>query len=509
MKLKLLIFLSFFSIIVYGQMTDLAKLSNGKFYSSDVIKDGNNNIKGYFLLFQSDKVAKETYELEYIVLDENLTKVTNGFISEMKYEAFAIKAVGVKVEVVTLYKNKLLLAFFDDFITLKEYRRYRILDISTNVMSDPIIYRDNQFKVNPKFDRVTKNYLASTSDWIYYFDGPGLVTNSAILDKKNNAINNYFATFDNDFNELWRYSYNNVETDDKNKFKSFHICASDKDVLVIYNHITTKKGRFLNDYTIMFLDAKTGVLREEYALPDIDKYAYVIKSAKIQDGKIYVMGNFSAKSDYGGMDDFNNKGLFNFVFDKQTLKLIERKLLKWEDVGSKIEISKKGFIKKEGYIYIHDMLLLSNNNIVVVAETFSQNPVTANNMYFFELNKDFTINQVFTVDKFRNKYPGISLHSSDIKNYGLFDFIDYQDLGDDDFLFFMNDNEKKSKNRRKTTMYGIISYVDGKFARQTLNLKTDSSTIDAYNAKKGYLMMVEKFDDINKPVEYRLEKINY
>ncbi len=43
---------------MYGQIADLAKLSSGKFYSSDVIKDSDNNIKGYFLLFETDEIAK-------------------------------------------------------------------------------------------------------------------------------------------------------------------------------------------------------------------------------------------------------------------------------------------------------------------------------------------------------------------------------------------------------------------------------------------------------------------
>ena len=92
MKKIVLGILLIFTQFVMAQMVELSKLSTGKLYDSDVIKDEKNNIKGYFLLFESDKIQKETFILEYVVLDENLTKVTNGYIEEMKYSSLLLKA---------------------------------------------------------------------------------------------------------------------------------------------------------------------------------------------------------------------------------------------------------------------------------------------------------------------------------------------------------------------------------------------------------------------------------
>jgi hypothetical protein len=113
MKLKLLFFLMFLCFSANAQITDLQKFSNGKFYDEAEIKDENNNIKGYFLLFETDKIAKETYTLEYVVLDENLTKVTNGFITEMKYSSWLVSADVIDVKV-TLFDNKLLIRLADN-----------------------------------------------------------------------------------------------------------------------------------------------------------------------------------------------------------------------------------------------------------------------------------------------------------------------------------------------------------------------------------------------------------
>jgi hypothetical protein len=68
MKNNFLLLFCFFSFsILQAQIVDLQKLSKGRLYFSDVIKDENNNLRGYFLLFETDKIAKETYQLEYVV----------------------------------------------------------------------------------------------------------------------------------------------------------------------------------------------------------------------------------------------------------------------------------------------------------------------------------------------------------------------------------------------------------------------------------------------------------
>jgi hypothetical protein len=95
-----------------------------------------------------------------------------------------------------------------------------------------------------------------------------------------------------------------------------------------------------------------------------------------------------------------------------------------------------------------------------------------------------------------------------IKEFGAFDYMDFQDLDDDEFLFYFSDNEKKSKNRNQNTKFGIVSYSNEEFNKKQLNLKTDISTIFAYPAKKGYIMLIEFFDAKSKPSQIRLEKVN-
>lgn len=500
----LLLLLCFFCCTTYGQIANLSKLSKGRFYSSDVIKDDKNNIKGYFILFESDKIGKETVELEYVVLDENLTKVTNGFMTEMKYESWLVDADRITVDV-SLYKNKLLLELADNANGVQLFKRYRTLDVANNEMSKPFIFNKNNLKLDPVFSRKNTEWSNNESEAISFYNGVGMIISSEKFNKKEGVTKKYLAHYDSDFKEVWKYEYSDIK-DKKQGLLSY--LASDEDIVVLFNHYT-KNDRYLPEVSVMFIDSEKGTLRKEFVFPDLDKLSYRVVDCAIAGDKIYVMGNYAKGNKFATLDDTENIGLYKLVFNKATGELLDKTYFKWESLNGKLDIKKNGYVKKEGQLYTHHMLLKSNGNVIVATEAFINQPIVTNNMYFLELDDRFTFKDLFEVTKFRNKFPGTNAYSSDIKKYGLFDFIDYQDLGDDEYLFFLNDNEKKSKNRKKSTLYGVVSYSDGKFKRQTIDLKTETSTINAYNSKKGYLMLVENFDEKGKSTEFRLEKVNY
>lgn len=507
MKTKLLFLLLISTLGIQAQITDLQKISRGKLYSSDVIKDSNNNIKGYFFLFETDKISKETYELEYVVLDENLTKVTNGFITEMKFENWAMKAKSIKVEV-SLFDNKILIRFNDDFgpNMYEVYKRFRILDLKTNKLSEPFIYNEDKVVLNPPFDRKLKNYDGNESQNMSYYNGVGLIVDSR-YNRITKSPNRYLIKLDENFKEVWRTLYE--DESNKKRTKVINYLNSDKDVIVMFNHIQKNWMKMLNDFSVLIFDSKNGKLITEFIFPNIKDFAYKVVDVKLTDKEVILLGNFSVKSEFGYTNDTDNTGLFSYRLDKFSGKILDKKFLYWQDIGPKMDINAHGKIKEEGYIFVHNMLPLSDGRIIAVCEAFLQQPITTNNMYFLELSKDLKLNQVFEVEKFKNKFPGTSAHSNDIKKNGGFDFMDYHNLGDDEFLFFLNDNEKGSRNRKKSTLYRVVSFSDGKFKSQTLNLKTEVSTISAFPSKKGYITLVENFDQEGKPTEIRLEKINY
>lgn len=508
MKLKLTLLFTFFILLSNAQITDLSKLSTGKFYDSDEIVDSNNNKRGYFFLFETDKIAKETVALEYVVLDENLKKVTNGFFTEMKFESLLINSKKI-VANVSYCDNKLLLSLQDDMGTSGSllFQRYRILDLKTNKLSEVFLYTNNKLNLNPKVSRDFSEMSKNFSDYMTFYNKVGLVGFRNDIDKKTKSVDKHMTLFDDNFKEVWKYSYN-LSTKKQNK-KNLSYLNSDEQTLVFFNQESDKNNEYVNVFSVLFIDSKYGKLVNEYAFSDLDKYTYKTLNCLITENNITILGNYSKRSKYGSFKDDENYGLFKLVFSKKEGKLIESKFLNWADNLEKLGVDKNGYIKKEGYLYVHNLLPLSNAKTIVVCEAFKQKPITTNNMYMLELTNDFKLNQVFIIDKFRNKFTRTEAHSSVIKLYGLFDFIDYQNMGDNDFLFYLNDNEKNSRNRKKSTLYGIVSYADGRFKKQTLDLKTEVSNMTITPAKKGYVLIRENFDNKDKSTELRLEKINY
>lgn len=496
-------FLMFLYFNTNAQIADLQKFSKGKLYDAVEIKDENNNIKGYFLLFETDKIAKETYTLEYVVLDENLTKVTNGNITEMKYHSLLISADVVSVEV-SIFNNKLLIQFSDNMDGGDYFRRYRILDLKTNKLSEMFIYNKDKLTINPEFDRKLKNFDENQTYKIKGIQNVGLVVDKSRKDKYSDAKS--LICFDENFKQKWKIDY---ETE-KNEFghKELSFIKSDNDNIVFFNHYI-KGGYYKPTVSVLLFDAKTGALNKEYFFPNEDKNSYKVVDCTINNNQVILFGNYSKKSDYGNIYDEKNTGLFKIILDAKSGKVIKEAYNNWADMASKFAIDKYGYIEKEGNIFIHNMLELSDNKIIVVCEAFSKSPIKTNNIYFLELSKSLALMQVFEIQKFRNKFPGLSDHSNNIQKYGLFDFMDYQNMGDDEFLFYFNDNEKNTKNRKMSTIFGIVSYSNGKFSKQSLNLKTEVSTINAFSAKKGYILLSENFDEKGKSTELRLEKINY
>lgn len=496
-----------------AQISKLNEFSKGKFYSSDVIIDDNNNVKGYFLLFETDKVAKEKYELEYVVLDENLTKVTNGFITEMKYESLLINASSIDVGVSLSGKNKLLITFLDNFKNSDlirpgiNFMRYRILDLETNELGPPFIFNNDKLLVDPVFDRTTTNWRNNQSEFIRPYDKLGFVVNSIDYFKGRRVTERYLKCFDENLKEKWKFVY---EVNPRNAIKTMGYLTSDEDVLVMLSQKARyREQRTLIEYqpemSLMLIDSKEGTLRKEFIFPESSKISYSVKECKIRGDKLFVIGNYYTSDKYGILYNEKNLGLYSFVFDKSTGNLLSSDYLKWDSLKDKYEVDRKGYIKR-GFLFTHKMILKEDGDILVVVEPFLKKPVTVT-MLFFTLDSKLGIKDVFEVSKPRDESTG---KSGILKKPGEDDYLYYQNLGNDEYLFFLNDNDKVFYTRRNTqTKYGIVSYSEGKFKRQTIDFKTENSSIRAYNSKKGYMMLIENFDEKEKPTEFRLEKIHY
>src|SRR5690606_32434061 len=103
MKKTITLLLLLVSTLTFAQVQRLGELSSGKFIDSRIIyEDHTDDVFGYFLLYENDRKSKEIYELEYVILDKNLNKITSNTFVQGAY-----KTVTSKTDVIFSFVKKI------------------------------------------------------------------------------------------------------------------------------------------------------------------------------------------------------------------------------------------------------------------------------------------------------------------------------------------------------------------------------------------------------------------
>src|SRR5699024_7750173 len=111
-KIITLVFL-FLSTISISQVQKLRDLSRGNFIGSNIVyTDDGTDVYGYFLLYQFNQKSRNVYDIEYILLDKNLNKITGGVFTEGVYKKFLGKT-EIKPYFAKKIDNKLVFCIYD------------------------------------------------------------------------------------------------------------------------------------------------------------------------------------------------------------------------------------------------------------------------------------------------------------------------------------------------------------------------------------------------------------
>ena len=115
----LLILLCFGSAI--SQVQKLGELSAGRLLDSAVImEDDESDVYGYCLLYEVDRKSKEVFELEYVILDKNLNKLTSVTLTQGVFKTILAKT-NAELTFVKKIGNQLTIAVNDRLVNLGPY----------------------------------------------------------------------------------------------------------------------------------------------------------------------------------------------------------------------------------------------------------------------------------------------------------------------------------------------------------------------------------------------------
>jgi hypothetical protein len=507
MKTKILIFCFFISTFTYSQIQDLAKLAEGKIVYNTNLYDSNENLFGYFYLYERD-ADTQNKTMEYVFLDKNLNKISN---KEFKIKLF--KNVFSTYYECTLMGDYLILNkyyyYISGFISTSKplLTTFQTISLKDNTVSGEYCYEDGQFKeFIADFDNMKKVYK-------------GIETKSYVNGFNNGEFKGFFITEDNRkksylekavrfFDEkrelVWKYEYNPSGTE--NNYNSFHFLHVNKNTI----YVAVPKMNNSNvinplviQYVIVALDMKTGQKKYEYILENLQsEFSHTLRVHEI-DSKLYLTGNYSPyKTSDFSLDQ--NLGFYKIVLDDKG-KEIEKKYTTWDNFKSQVEIDKRGRIDGNYRLKPVKTFFFKDGSISFLTEKYkidnwnSGVPKTTD-FVLFNMKPDFTIGGINTIKKELSYYSGNFLFSQYIK-------------GQTGAVFFFYDVVKDPKssifNVNQNIFLGINTLINGKLTEEKIPLTSIKKySIIPHPAKEGYIMLRE-YNEKDKYNQIRLEKLNY
>jgi len=504
MKNKLLSLLLFFTIIVNSQVSDIANLTSGTLEKFSIVKDLDNTVYGYLTIYWLEKVSKTEDKYEYILLDKNLNKVSNGFFIDADYKRFNgyfFKPIKVKNEIIISKKHEYLGPAVQTEFNQSPYKftftSHRVLDLETNKISKPFYYQDGDLIEGERDVKKIKSIVKKQK--VYDFPIPfseGFFMFEKVKDKNKNLKKvKSLRAFDFDKKLKWTYDYN----PNNEELNCIFNILDEKNVFLEVFNLKTRESVFHS------LDPKTGKLLFKYKLSDKkSEYSYYCTIEALED-RFVVIGKFSPFKSKTGYNHEKAKGFFRIEIDKQGNEL-SKKYVFWEDLAPVIKIKGNGKVEEDKYrlsskrffVFKDGRISIINEKRKVGKNIFLGENVKTTDFVILNFDVDFNIKTVDTIEKEKSKWTYSDyLYSQEI-DYGkgiAFFYADYKESA-------------KGKKAKKNWVLGIVTIKEGKVSNEQIPMSSDDHFLYPYKAKEGYILLRE----LNKDDEHdqiRLERLNY
>jgi hypothetical protein len=478
----------------------------------------NEEIKGYFTFYQSDKIDKHTNEYTLQILDENLNKVKNFKFTDSKNIALLESSYN---------GSDIMFMFHDEDQKMLDYRVYGL---------------DGKQKFNYQrpIDKKTKKYIEQTlamhteetqNKNLYSIEDRGFVTTIPIRDGKQYTYEvNFYQT---DKKKQWTYT-----PDDPDRIAQAEYLGNTDSIVVLE---IMKKERLLSgkmQSSLLGIYLHNGKKAFEFET-DREKYNFFpMNIATLRNSSQFMlMGPYFDKNDNVTKD--KSLGLGVWVMNNQG-KITNTKYNSWDgDISKFLKVDKRGRVDELGYIYFHKIIQTEDGKIFAVGEGYkrvvsalgvgfkvlqaaaggvsnsSTTKIKITDMVMMEFNPKFDITSAHIYDKNSNSielmaggdFISAPLLARVIKY--VYDGFDYSfsqtDKSHSTFTVGYTDYVR-SKDYKGLT-FNAISYYNNNITTDKINLKTNSSSMRIMPAKTGSVMILEYFKK-DKRLDMRLEKLN-
>lgn len=483
----------------------MSDLSKNKYLGMSTIYDDNgDDVWGYFSLYQKDKTSKDFLELEFVLLDKNLNRVGSNTFTQFYVNTWLIDvypSIGRTLKKQNTLYLSLQFSGFGDVGNLF-FRKINLDDFSVSDCEVVIGSEKRVFsKEISKSERAKSLYGLGRYGYIAYngknkFDRYG----NPYIDVSDLEV------YDNDLNKKWGLAY----VKEKKRKEEYNVAKVSEKYLLLKKSAKSKETDNEWHATLEVFEIENGNKVLTIEREDAD-FLYSEDMITLNDNKLVI---FDMVFNHNKKEERNYTNIIGYSsreYDLSTKALTKQRILKWDAFKSYLNIDEFGKIDKDFYIYPVGLTTSSDGKEVVVFEGFKP---TKNShildLYMVELNQEYKIESFLKVEKFKNKINKLDAYGNYLRSNGYFDYLYSQKIKGDDFAYFYQDNEKElgllTRLKANNWVLGIVTYADGQFNQQKINLKTGEGKIYPMSAKNGYILLKEVTD---KETELRLEKINY
>jgi hypothetical protein len=496
-----------------------SKLSIDKVYSVSLRNSGaiitNNEVKGYFLFYQSDKVDKKNYEYTLQILDENLNKVKDIRFTDSK---------SVTLQEATFNGRNLMFAFFDKDQKLLDYRSYAFDG------RQAVSYQRELDKKSIKYmeEKMGENADESQNSTLFAVEGSGFI--SCIPLREDGQYTYEVNFYNGEKRSQWTY---NPETGDK--FEQVQYLGSSDSVAVF--QVTRKKSLFSGKYEswLLGISLAKGNTVFEFQTENKDKFNFMpmnVATISGQDG--FVLSGPYFNPDDNVLKD-KSLGMGIWVMNNRG-QILHSKYSSWDtDLSKYLPVNSKGKLDDIGYLFIHKVVRTSDDKIFAIAEGYKQQAsafgiastvltrgrgtstvkLKITDMIALEFDKSFSLKNATVYKKNSNnvEFPGgfdfmgpQTMAMMAKYNYDAFDY-EYTQISSDRSSYVVGYKDYVKEDGYKGGTFNSISYYNGKFTTDKINLKSSASDLKVLPGKTGSVVILEYYKK-DKRMEMRLEKLN-
>ena len=516
---KIIIAASFLWIGIQ-EISAQAKLSIDKVYSAYLRNSGtimeNNQIKGYFFLYQSDKIDKQTNEYTLQILDQNLNKVKDIKFQDSRQISLLEAA----------YNGNTLAFLFKNAET-------KTLDMKLYSLEGKLKYTYSR-EYDNRTDDLMRQYATlhtdeGTNQNVFDLGGQGYVSVLPLRDGKQRTYEVDF--FSSETKKQWTY----IPTDDEEKFAQAEFLGNTDSLIFLEvvkgrRLMTSKKGASL--IGLNFITKK-----KEFEI-DAEGTDYKFVPSSVvhlkETGKILVMGSYFDVNANIAKDASLGLGLYEI--DSKG-KVLSKTYNSWGgDFAKYLPTNAKGKIDDVGFLYVHKLLKTPNGKLFVVGEGYKRKAsavgiglavlsggrttgsagvtkIVITDMVMMEFNDKYKVTNATIYDKTQNDamVSAISDYNSQhaiaswLKMMGSFDYeFTTGEPDNSSFTVCYSDWVRSSDYKGQT--FNAIRYNGSKFTTDKIELKSKASSMKVFPAKAGSLMILEYFKK-DKRLDLRLEKL--